>query len=216
MEKLTANLEAIAEVIRQDFSAKDAAREKALRFSRETIRHSSNAIRAVHRGEFSQAQSFLDMARQLLDEVDNIVAPYHDILSGGFIHDAKKEYAEGCLTLAAISGNPLSTPEELRVSHAAYLNGLGEAAGELRRHLLDSIRRGNLSSCEQILSVMDDIYGVLVTMDYPDALTYGLRRTTDMVRGVLEKTRGDLTLALRQKELEQLLAGFNRERKLES
>lgn len=216
MEKLTANLEAIAEVIRHNFSAKDAAREKALRFSRETIRHSSNAIRAVHRGEFDQARSFLNMARQLLDEIASSLSQHSDILYAGFFHDAQKEYAEGCLTLAVVSDNSLSSPEALGVSYAAYLNGLGETAGELRRHLLDSIRKGDLSHCEQILAVMDDIYGVMVTMDFPDALTYGLRRTTDVVRGILEKTRGELTLALRQKELEQLLAGFDRGAKISS
>jgi translin len=99
----------------------------------------------------------------------------------------------------------LPTPEELGVRYAAYLHGMGEAVGEMRRHLLDMIRKGDISDCEQILSDMDDIYGILVTMDFPDGLTYGLRRTTDIVRGILEKTRGDLTLAISQRDLEQRL-----------
>lgn len=201
MGRSTANLESIAQTIRSDLAAKDTAREKALRLCREVIRHSANAIRAVHRGEFSQTQSSLSQARALLDEVTNTLAQYPSLLHASFVHDAQKEYAEGSTTLALITGDTLPEPEALGVSYPAYLNGLGEAVGELRRHLLDSVRKGDLLRCEEILANMDDIYSVLVTMDFPDALTLGLRRTVDVVRGVLEKTRGDLTLTLRQKEL---------------
>lgn len=126
----------------------------------------------------------------------------------GFLKDAQKEYAEGCAILALVTGEPLPDPAELGVDPAAYLNGLGEAAGEVRRYLLDGIRHGDLSRGEELLAAMDDIYNVLVTMDFPDAITGGLRRTTDMVRGVLERTRSDLTLVIRQQELEKKLGKF--------
>jgi translin len=203
MEKATSNIEDIAQRIREDFIAKDAAREKALRRCREAIRHSANAIRAVHRGEFDKTRASLDTARSLLQEAKDALAEHSDLLNGGFVHDSQKEYAEGCITLALTLREALPTPEELGVRYPAYLHGLGEAVGEMRRHLLDMIRKGDLSHCEQILSDMDDIYGILVTMDFPDALTFGLRRTTDVVRGILEKTRGDLTLTISQKDLEQ-------------
>ena len=122
-----------------------------------------------------------------------------------FVHDAQKEFAEASTTLALVTGKPLPEPETIGVSYAAYLNGLGEAVGELRRYLLDSLRRNDLSRCEELLAIMDDVYSVLITMDFPDGITYGLRRTSDAVRGILEKTRGDLTLVLRQKELEEKL-----------
>ena len=205
MEKTTSNIEDIAQRIRADFIAKDAAREKALRLCREVIRHSANAIRAVHRSEFDKTRSSLDTACRLLQEAKEALAQHSDLLHGGFVHDSQKEYAEGCITLALVLGETLPEPEELGVRYAAYLHGLGEAVGEMRRYLLDTIRRGDLSHCEELLSNMDDIYGVLVTMDFPDALTYGLRRTTDVVRGILEKTRGDLTLAISQRDLEQRL-----------
>jgi translin len=211
MEKAIADLEQIAERIRQNLSLKDAAREKGLRLCREVIRHSSNAIRAVHRGEFASARSSLETAHQLLAEAKQTLAEHGEILYAGFVHDAQKEYAEARLTLALVSGEVLPSPEALEVSYTAYLNGLGETAGELRRYLLDIIRKGDPARCEHILSIMDDIYGVLVTMDFPDALTYGLRRTTDVVRGVLEKTRGDLTLALKQRELERRLECLGRD-----
>jgi len=208
VSKLTDNLDSIAEQIRQSFSAKDAAREKALPLCRETIRHCSLSIRAVHRQEFDQAAESLKSARSLLTEVKQALATYNDLSNTGFIRDAQKEFAEGSITLALVTGKQLPDPGELGIDAAAYLNGLGEAVGELRRYLLDSMRQGDLSRGEELLLAMDDIYSVLVTMDFPGAITGGLRRTTDMVRGVLEKTRSDLTLVMRQKDLEKRLEKF--------
>ena len=136
------------------------------------------------------------------------LADHPDIFYAGFVHDAQKEYAEASLTLALIDGRPLPTPAELGASCAAYLNGLGEAVGELRRHLLDSLRNGEVERCEGVLAAMSDIYDVLVTMDYPEAVTEGLRRTTDAVRGILERTRGDLTMALVSRRLERRIEEF--------
>jgi len=206
--KLTDNLGSIAEQMRQDFSAKDAAREKALPLCREAIRCCSQAIRAVHRQEFDQATESLKSARNLLTEAEQAVAAYSELSNTGFIRDGQKEFAEGSIILALVTGKHLPTPGELGIDAAAYLNGLGEAVGELRRYLLDGMRKGDLSRSEELLMAMDDIYSVLVTMDFPDAITGGLRRTTDVVRGVLEKTRSDLTLVMRQKDLENRLEKF--------
>ena len=208
MGRLTDNLDTIAEQIRLGFSAKDAAREKALPLCRDAIRHCSQAIRAVHRQEFDKAKELLQSARKLLAEAEQAVTAYSELSHAGFVRDAQKEFAEGSITLALVTGKRLPDPVELSVDAAAYLNGLGEAVGELRRYLLDGIRHGNLSRGEELLLAMDDIYNVLVTMDFPDAITGGLRRTTDMVRGVLERTRSDLTLVMRQKDLENRLEKF--------
>jgi len=205
VSKLTDNLDSIAEQIRLSFSAKDTAREKVLPLCREVIRYCSNAIRAVHRQEFDQAKELLQSARNLLNQIEQIVTDYSELRATGFIKDAQKEFAEGSITLALVTGNQPPTPDELGVDFTAYLNGLGEAVGELRRYLLDSMRKGDLSRGEELLSAMDDIYNILVTMDFPDAITGGLRHTTDAVRGVLEKTRSDLTLVIRQKDLEERL-----------
>ena len=212
MGKLTARLELIAEKARITLSSKDAAREKALRSSRDAVRHCADAIRAVHRGEYNEAKKGLSSARQLLKELDETLKEHQEFLYTGFVYTAQKEYAEGCTTLGLISEDTLPDPDELGVGYAAYLNGLGETIGELRRHILDTIRKGDIARCEELLAAMDDIYGVLVTMDFPDAMTGGLRRTTDSVRGILERTRGDLTIAVRQRELEEKLA--NLEKKL--
>jgi len=212
VNRLTDNLDSIADQIRLSFSAKDAAREKALPLCREAIRHCSNAIRAVHRQEFDQAGELLQQARNLLDEAKQTVAAFNELSNTGFIRDAQKELAEGSITLALVTGNPLPDPGELNIDYAAYLNGLGEAVGELRRYLLDSMRRGDLSRGEELLEAMDDIYSILVTMDFPDAITGGLRRTTDMVRGVLERTRSDLTLVISQKDLKDRLGKFESDR----
>ena len=177
---------------------------------REAIRHCGNAIRAIHRQEFDQAAQLLKSARNRLSEVEPGISSYGELSYAGFVRDAQKEFAEASITLALVTGNRLPDPDELGVDGAAYLNGMGEAVGELRRYLLDSMRQGNLSRGEELLSAMDDIYNVLVTMDFPDAITGGLRRTTDMVRGVLEKTRSDLTLAIGQKELGDKLADLSK------
>ncbi|MFH1169916.1 MAG: haloacid dehalogenase [Chloroflexota bacterium] len=199
------NLESISEQLRLSLAAMDSAREKALPLCRDAIRNCSQAIRAVHRQEFDRAEEMLRSARELIAGAEQSLSPYRELSGAGFFRDAQKELAEGNITLALVRGKPLPDPAALGVDAAAYLNGLGEAVGELRRYLLDSMRRGDLSRGEELLAAMDDTYSVLVTIDFPDALTGGLRRTTDMVRGVLEKTRSDLTLVMRQKELEKRL-----------
>ena len=202
------NLDSIADHVRQGLSVIDASREKILPLCRDVIRHCSGAIRASHRREDVKAKELLGAARTLLDEVGQAVAECSELGSTGYVRDAQKEFAEGSAVVALIAGKPLPHPDELGVSYAAYLNGLAEAASELRRYLLDSMRQGDLSRGEELLTDMDDIYSVLVTMDFPDAVTGGLRHTTDMLRGVLERTRSDLTLAIRQKELEERIRGF--------
>jgi translin len=201
------NLDVIAEQLRRDLIDRDRAREKLLPLCREAIRHCGNAIRAVHRQEFLPAAGLLKNARKLLNDAEAI-GEYSETGGAGAVRDAQKEYAEASVTLALVRGKPLPGHKTLGVDAASYLNGLGEAVGEIRRYLLDALRKGDLSRGEELLAAMDDIYSVLVTMDFPDAITGGLRRTTDMVRGVLERTRSDLTLAIRQKELESKLTDF--------
>jgi translin len=205
MSKPVRDLELIAANLRPYFAAEDEAREKALRSSRQVIRYSAEAIRAVHRQEHGKAKQLLDSAHELLRELSRDLARHGKLLHSGFIHDAQKECAEGYITLALIAGENLPKPKTLGVSNAAYLDGLGESVGELRRYILDSLRRGDFSRCEELLTIMDEIYGMLMTMDFPELLAHGLRRTTDAVRAIIERTRGDLTVSLRQKNLETKL-----------
>lgn len=199
-------IRALGERARRELGEKFTAREEALRRAREVVQKSALAIRAVHRHQFQEARALLGEAGALLESVHRSLAPHPDILYAGFVEDAQKEFAEAHTTLAFASDSPLPTPEQLGVGLVPYLNGLGEAVGELRRFILDALRRGETSPCEGLLEVMDEVYTALVTIDFPDAMTGGLRRTTDMVRGVLERTRGDLTMALRQRALEERLA----------
>ncbi len=205
MSELADKLDTISGIIRKDFSEKDAAREKSIPLCREAIRYCGNAIRAIHRQEFDKAKEMLGTAKTLLTEAENAISDCSELRNTGFLHDAQKELAEGYATYALITGGQLPTPDELGIDYAAYLNGLGEAVGELRRYLLDGLRKGDQSRGEELLEAMDDIYNTLVTIDFPDAITGGLRRTTDNFRGVLEKTRSDLTLMIRQKSLENKL-----------
>lgn len=208
MTDLTAQLDAIAEQVRERFGAKHSAREQALAASREAIRFAANAIRAIHRQDVALAHELLAAAQAKVTDAAAALAGHPDIFHAGFLQDAQKEFVEASLTIALVRGEPLPGPDDLGVEYAAYLNGMGETVGELRRYVLDSLRTGDLARCERLLSVMDELYGVLVTIDYPDAITGGLRRTTDVARGILEKTRGDLTIAARQHQLEQRMAAF--------
>ena len=208
MSQFTDKLDSIADKIRADFIAKDTVREKALPLCREAIRCCSRAIRAIHRQEFDSAEDKLGKARQLIGEAQNSIATCSELKNSGFLWNAQKEFAEGSITLALITQKNLPSPDELGIDYTPYLNGLGEAVGELRRYILDSLRKGDQSRGEELLQAMDNIYDVLVTMDFPDAITGGLRHTTDMVRGVLERTRSDLTLAIQQKSLEDKLGKF--------
>ena len=192
----------------ETFTQRHDARERGLRISREVIRLSANAIRAVHRSEFDRARELIAQARTDLEECDPILQSNPEIYHAGYMADARKEFSEANITLALLSGAPLPQPGEIGVDPTAYLKGLGDAAGELRRYILDSIRWDRWQRCEEAMEVLDDIYSLLTTMDFPEGVTMGLRRTTDMVRGTLERTRGDFTMALRQHSLEQKLAAL--------
>jgi translin len=199
------NIEEIAERIRLDFEARTAARDRALSQTRTLTRYCANAIRAVHRDEYETAQRDLDEARSIAETLRTELESYPDLYFAGYTQDALKEYAEANIVFALIANRGLPLPEELGLEYATYLKGLAEASGELRRRCLDILRHGHSDEAERLLGYMDDIYAVLVTMDFPDAITGGLRRLTDIVRSINERTRGDMTISLRQEHLEQSL-----------
>ncbi|MDI6696357.1 MAG: haloacid dehalogenase [Anaerolineales bacterium] len=199
------HIEEIAERIRQSFDARTAARDIALAQTRLLTRHCANAIRAVHRQEYDLAESHLGQARELIHSLQSDLAQYPDLYYSGYTQDALKEFAEASIVFALVQDSALPQPEALEVEYATYLQGLAEAVGELRRRCLDLLRQGHSSDAERLLNCMDDIYTVLVTMDYPDAITGGLRRLTDIVRSVTERTRGDMTISQRQEQLERSL-----------
>ncbi len=189
-----------------EFEQINAAREKALSQSRLVIRASANAIRAAHRGELDQARDGAAEASRLMHEIISHVEDHSSLAGAGYVNDAMKEVAEAHLTIAILGDEPLPSPSDLGLASAAWLNGLAEAASELRRDALDSLRKNDVQRAEALLGQMDAIYSELVTVDFPDAITGGIRRTTDQLRAVLERTRGDVTFALRQDRLERMLA----------
>ena len=197
----SAELARAVEGVRSDLEAMNAAREAALPLCRGAVRSSANCIRAVHRGDSEAAARLLEEARAALAEAAEATKGIPQIAHAGFVHDAQKEYAEAAITLALIAGGPLPTPHSLGVRGVSYLHGIAEAIGELRRHVLDSLRAENLERCEAMLERMDEMQSLLVAIDYPDAMTSNLRRATDVTRGIIERTRGDLTLAAQQQRL---------------
>ena len=199
------DLDAVSSELRRRFDERMRARERALPASRQAIRSCANAIRAIHRGELDLAHRLMDEARAALDEGREAVRGHPDIAFAGYLQDAQKEYAEAGFTEAVVTGSPPPTPEDLGVEDAPYLNGIAEAIGEGRRHALDMLRAGRVADGERVLATMDDLYSVLVTMDYPDAITGNLRRTTDIARSLIEKTRGDLSVARVSQDLHDAL-----------
>jgi len=204
-ERPLQELEGICDRIRVEFDAKDVARERGLTLAREVIRNSANAIRAIHRAEYEDATALMEASTGLLKEASEVLKSHPDVHHAGFLQDAQKEHAEARQTYALIRGEALPDPDELGVEYAPYLNALGEAIGELRRHALDRVRHNDISWGETILSLMDEIYYAMVSFDYPPAICGGLKRTADVTRSLIERTRGDLTNAIRQQHLENAL-----------
>ena len=189
--------------MRSELAAAHDAREIGLPACRRAIRACGLSIRAVHRGETERAAALVDEAEAALREAQHALEPHPAVAFAGFLHDAEKEYAEARITARLVTGAPIEGHNEIGVQPAAWLNGLAEAASELRRHLLDRLRAGRADEAEALLGAMDDVYDLLVTVDFPDAITGGLRRTTDALRAVLERTRSDLTLTLVQSRLQR-------------
>ncbi len=206
------NLDEISSRLRSRLDERMEARERALPAARRAIRSCANAIRAIHRSEWDLAHRLMDEARQAIQEGLEAVRDHPDIRYAGYLQDAQKEYAEARITEAVVTGAAsLPTPEELGVEEAPYLNGMAEAIGEARRSILDLLRHGEVDRGEAILSAMDDMYYVLVSMDYPDAITLNLRRSTDVARSLIEKTRGDLSIAIVQRDLRDAIDRHTRD-----
>ncbi len=198
---------ALCAKIRAQFDQKDRARERGLALSREVVRHSANAIRAIHRRNYAEARALIEAIHGLVAEMNAVLADHPDVKYAGFVHDSQKEYAEATIFLSVVVGEPLPDPDDLGVDYPAYLHGVGDATGEMRRLILDLIREGlaEAGRAEELLQAMDEIYFELISFDYPAAVTAGLRRITDVLRGTIERTRGDLSTALGQQHLRQAL-----------
>ncbi|MDH5371994.1 MAG: haloacid dehalogenase [Acidimicrobiia bacterium] len=194
-------LDDVESAARADLDGKFAAREIALSSSRTLIRTSANAIRALHRGEVERAEELMELGSELLDQARQAARDHPSVLHAGFVSDAAKEYAEARLTAALSQRKKLPLPAEIGVETAPYLNGLGEAVGELRRRLLDLLRQGEIDQAEDTLDAMVEVLDLLASLDYPDGMTGGLRRTTDVARALIERSRADLTTTVVQERL---------------
>ena len=202
------NIHKLINGINQDFTVKAEIRNRTLKRSRELIRYCANSIRATHRDDDEEATKLLQSAQSIAAEMVAEARQFPDIYFAGYTQDALKEYSEAHLTHALILGQALPSPQDLDVENAAYINGLAETVGELRRYALDALRRGEVATSEKMLDMMDEIYTGLLTVDFPSAITRGLRRNTDIARSILERTRGDVTTAVRQEEMKQALQTF--------
>lgn len=198
----------LADKAHQDFEARHLVRENALKQTRKLTRHAANAIRAIHRDEQDSAEENMDAANKIVANLFDSLKDYPEFYFSGYTQDALKEYVEARLTINFLKNKPLPSPEEMGIEYSTYLKGMAETIGEMRRRCLDILRQGYSDEAERLLDLMDEIYSILVTIDYPDAITHGLRRQTDMVRGIIERTRADLTTSLRQQHMQQALKDF--------
>ncbi|MBI5832524.1 MAG: haloacid dehalogenase [Armatimonadetes bacterium] len=205
MASLAEQLAAIADTARAALDATDAAREEAYRLQREVTRAAASAIRAVHRRELPQAELLLADCRRLCDSMNSASRAAPAVYWTGFVLDAQKEHAEAALLLAVIAGRDVPTPADLDIEPAPWLSGLAEAGGELRRYVLDELRHGAFDRAQALVDTLGEVYDLLVGFDYPDAITYGLKRRLDMVRGVFERTLSDVTTTVRESELKAAL-----------
>jgi translin len=201
-----ADLDRISTEVRPVLDERFRARERGITESRLVIRASANAIRALHRGEFGAANDLIEEAGSILRGIVDALADHQDILNAGFVSDAAKEYAEARLTAAIVAGESLPGADDLGLDPVPYLHGLGETVGECRRRLLDLLRAGEVEEAEMLLHAMDAIVDLLATMDYPDGMTSGLRRTTDVSRSLVERSRADLTSTVVQERLRRQLS----------
>ncbi len=200
------NLNKIVEKVSVRFTDLNEARDRVLKTQRDVIRCASLSIRAIHRGEFELAGNILLEAKQRFADIEDILVRFRELYYSGYLLDAQKEFAEAHITYALVMGEPLPDPDDIGVEHSSYMNGMGEAIGEMRRFILDKIRHDDFDDGETVLDTMEELYCALTSLDYPDAITRGLRRTTDIARSIIEKTRGDLTQNLSQKRLTSKLA----------
>lgn len=206
---MSIDLEALSDRIRESFERKNQIRDEALAQSRNLIRHAARAIRAIHREDTDLAYENLEQANALASALREGLSEDPDLYFSGYAQDALKEYCEAHLTVASVLNKDWPSPEDLNVEYPTYLNGMSEVVGELRRRIMDIIREGHSQEVERLLDVMDDIYAQLVTMDFPDALTYGLRRRTDIARSIIERTQADVTVSYRQQELEKRITNLS-------
>ena len=199
-------LEEISALIRENFEAKDRVREDGLKISREIVRECRTATFALHGQDFEKANRSIKVAGKALEKLEVLFEGHADIYHAGFVEHAQQEYSEVSVLSSLLKEEgetkKIPSPEELKVEYAAYLNGLGDVVGELRRHVLDLIRKESFEKAEIFLGIMENIHAVLMDFDYPDAITRGLRRKTDVSRALIEKTRGDVVNAIGQKKLE--------------
>lgn len=203
-------LDELTEIIQANFEAVSAVRDQAYERSRRLVSVCARAIRAVHREEWETAESLIAQAKTAAETLTADTQPHPALYFAGYTQDALKEYVEAHITYALVRNRPLPTPEDLNAEYNTWLNGLAEAATELRRRILDIIRHSHNDEAERLLDVMDQIYSTLVTFDFNDSITGGLRRRTDTVRAVLERTRGDVTTSLRQAQLEGALQALEK------
>jgi translin len=195
------NLEKIIDKIEKSIDDKDRIREKALRHSREIIINCRKAIQLIHQGQTEKAKMHLRKASAKLASLYDITGNYPELFHAGYVENAAQEFVEAKCLLNIIQGKNLPDPDKLQTTYSSYLLGLCDVVGELRRKSLDSILVGSAEEANKYLKLMENIYDAIIKFDYPSSLV-PIKRKQDQVRGIIEKTRGELAVASCERRIE--------------
>ncbi|WP_457619607.1 hypothetical protein [Methanopyrus sp.] len=199
------NLRETIEDIRGELDALDEARDEAQVVLRDLHKLSSEAVYEVHRGNLEEARRRLDEAAELVSKLHDLLGDFPELLRTGFAENHLQEYAEAEILYSIVKDLRAPSPEEINVSPRAYLLGLLDAVGELRRIVVDALREGDLDRAEEFLGIMEEIYSLTMTFDYPRSVVPNLKRKQDVARSLLEKTRSEVTIAGKTEELKRAL-----------
>jgi len=188
--------------VQEEVKRKEEVRQEVQLAMRSATKLSKMAILMVHQRRFDQAEKMIKEARDLFSKIRESCKNNVDLLYTGMVDAAYQEYSEACVFLTLVKEDRFISFDEIGAPTTAYVLGLADVIGELRRKTLDSLREGKTSLAEKYLEVMDLIYIELTAMDDAYFLLSGLRRKCDVARKIIETTRGDVTIEMRRKSFE--------------
>jgi translin len=188
---------------------KNKIREETHESMRKATSLSKQAILLSHQKKYVEAENLIGSAKEKISSLQALANEYPEIVyGGGMFGAALQEYSEALIFLTLIKESRFVTPAEINVPSVDYVLGLADVIGEYRRLALDNLREGEVKKGEECLEIMDQVFIQLLALDEAYMLVPGLRHKSDIARRIIEATRGDVTLEIRRKSLEDYLKRF--------
>ena len=205
---ILSDLENILQEVKNELMDKNKIREETHESMRKATSLSKQAILLIHQKKFGAAEKFIVDAEKKISSLEALACDYPEIIYGGMLSAALQEYSEARIFLCLVKESRFVTPVEIKVPSVEYVLGLADVIGEYRRLALDNLREGEVKKAEQCLEIMDQMFTQLLALDEAYMLVPGLRHKSDTARKIIEATRGDVTLEIRRKSLEDYLRKF--------